>query len=97
VPISNVLTGSKFTLSIAVGAKPQLLNVMLDTGSSMLDTGSSMLVVDGAIYDPGGDTGVATTQLLQTAQFQSGSFMAAVVRAPVGLVSGPGAPAAVPN
>ena len=90
VPISNVLTGSNFTLSIAVGAKPQLLNVMLDTGSSML-------VVDGAIYDPGGDTDVATTQLLQTAQFQSGSFMAAVVRAPVGLVSGPGAPAAVLN
>ena len=85
LPITNAVTGLNYTLPLSVGAKPQLVNLMLDTGSSML-------VVDGRIYNPAEDTGVATTQLLQTAEFETGSVLAAVVRTAVGLTTSPGAP-----
>jgi hypothetical protein len=87
IPITNVLTGGQFAMSISVGAQQQRVNVILDTGSSML-------VVDGAIYDPSGDTGAVTSQILAKAEFGSGDFHAAIVRTPVGLVTGPGAPVA---
>ena len=88
IPITNVLTGGQFAMPIAVGSQQQRVNVILDTGSSML-------AVDGAIYDPSGDAGVATSQILATGEFGSGVFHAAIVRTPVGLVTGPAAPVAI--
>ena len=91
VPIDIALTDGNYTAAITVGAKQQTLNVILDTGSSML-------VVDGAIFDPDGDTSVTPTQLCQTAQFASGNFMAAVMQGAVGLPTVPGEQAAtLPN
>ena len=84
LPITNTVTRLNYTLPVSVGSKPQLVNLMLDTGSSML-------VVDGRIYHPDQDTGVATTQLLQTAEFETGSVLAAVVRTSIGLTTSPGA------
>ncbi len=87
VPITNTLTGGQFAMPIAVGSQQQRVNVILDTGSGVL-------VVDGAIYDPTGDAGVTTTQILAKESFGSGEFHAAIVQASVGLVAGPGAPVA---
>ncbi len=88
IPISNVLTKGndlvtegKYMLRVAVGAKSQPVDVILDTGSSML------VVYDDA-YDKSADTDAETTQLLQTETFASGAFMAAVVRTQIGLVDG---------
>ncbi len=79
-PITNRITGNNFTVTLAVGSGAAEIDVLLDTGSSML-------TVDGALYDAGADRAATTTQLLQTAQFSSGTLMAAVVRTPVGLLT----------
>ena len=79
-PITNRVTGNNFTLALSVGSGATAIDVLLDTGSSML-------TVDGALYDASEDAAATTTQLLQTAQFSSGTLMAAVVRAPVGLMA----------
>ena len=79
-PITNRVTGNNFTLTLSVGSGATAIDVLLDTGSSML-------TVDGALYDAGTDRAATTTQLLQTAQFSSGTLMASVVRAPVGLLA----------
>jgi hypothetical protein len=78
IPISNELTGDLYTVPILAGSGAVTANVLLDTGSSML-------AVDGAVYKPSADTNATTTQLLQTASFGFGSYMAAVVRTNVAL------------
>jgi hypothetical protein len=78
IPINNALMGGDFTVPLSIGAGTEPVNLLLDTGSSML-------VVNGAAYDPSTDPNAATTQLLQTASFLSGTFMASVVRTSVGL------------
>lgn len=77
VPINIALNSGNYTASITVGSNQKTVNVILDTGSSMM-------VVDGAIYDPSGDASVVSTQLAQTAEFASGTFVAAVLQGPVG-------------
>jgi hypothetical protein len=76
IPITNTLTGNDYTLALTVGGTQ--LNVLLDTGAGLL-------VVDGGGYDPSADPVAKTTPLLQTAPFQTGSFMAAVVVTSIGL------------
>ncbi len=91
VPIDIALTGGNYAASIAVGAAQKPLHVILDTGSSML-------VVDGAVFDPSEDPSVTPTQMVQRAEFASGTFMAAVMRGAVGLTTAPDTPAAaLPN
>jgi hypothetical protein len=82
IPINNTLMGGDFTITLAIGGAAPL--------NLLLDTGSSMLVVNGALYNPASDPHASTTQLLQTANFMSGTFMASVVHASVALSSGPG-------
>jgi hypothetical protein len=82
IPINNTLMGGDFTIALAIGGAAPL--------NLLLDTGSSMLVVNGALYNPASDPHASTTQLLQTANFMSGTFMASVVHASVALSSGPG-------
>ena len=90
-PITNKDTGNNFTLKLAVGSAAVPIDVILDTGSSML-------TVNGELYDPGADSAATTTRLLQTAQFSSGTLMAAVARTPVGLLADDAATTiAVPN
>jgi hypothetical protein len=89
IPINNVLTGNDYTMTLSVGSGAVPVNVLLDTGSSML-------AVDGGIYDPSKDGTAVTTQLLQKAEFVSGSFLASVVRTTVGLPSA-AEPAALPG
>jgi hypothetical protein len=85
IPINNALMGGDYTVPLSVGAGTEPVNLLLDTGSSML-------VVNGAAYDPSADPNAATTQLLQTASFQSGTFMASVVRTSVGLAEAAAGP-----
>jgi hypothetical protein len=90
VPVTNTVTGNDYTLRISLGAGSVPADVLLDTGSSML-------VVDGGVYDPSTDHDAATTQLLQTAQFASGSFMASVIRTSVALPPAGAAPLRFPG
>ena len=82
IPINNTLMGGDFTIALAIGGAAPL--------NLLLDTGSSMLAVNGALYNPASDPHASTTQLLQTANFMSGTFMGSVVHASVALSSGPG-------
>ncbi len=84
IPVTNQVMGNNFTLKLAIGPGAVPADVMLDTGSSML-------TVDGSLFDA---AAVTTTQLLQTAQFSSGTLMASVVNTAIGL-SADGAPAAI--
>jgi hypothetical protein len=81
MPISNVLLGSDYTGAIMVGSGQVKLNVILDTGSSTL-------AVVGQDFNPSTDEGVTTTNIAQEVQYGSGSWVGAVVRAPVGLGGG---------
>jgi hypothetical protein len=89
IPISNAMMGGIYTIRISIGRGVEPLNLLLDTGSSML-------VVTG--YDPAADADAVTTRLLQSGQFMSGKFLAAVVHAPVRLeVTAGGAGVTVPG
>jgi hypothetical protein len=96
IPISNVLMENLYTLKIQVGSAAVPVDVLPDTGSSML-------AIAGSAYKPADDRNHTTTKLLQTAQFGSGNFTAAVVRTsitigngnPAGQVTLPGANLAV--
>jgi hypothetical protein len=81
IPINNVLMESLYTLKIQVGSAAVPINVLPDTGSSML-------AIAGSAYHFADDRNARTTNLLQTAQFSSGSFTAAVVRTSVGIGNG---------
>jgi Eukaryotic aspartyl protease len=85
IPINNALMGGDYTVPLSVGTGTEPVNLLLDTGSSML-------VVNGAAYDPSTDPNATTTQLLQTASFMSGTFMASVVRTSVGLAEAEAGP-----
>jgi Xylanase inhibitor C-terminal len=87
IPITNTLTGNDYTMALTVGGTQ--LNVLLDTGAGLL-------AVDGGGYDPSTDPAAKTTQLLQTAPFQTGSFMAAVVQTSL-VLSMAGPPVVLPN
>ncbi len=91
MPITNTLTGNHYTMALSFGSGATALNVLLDTGAGLL-------VIDGGGYDPATDPLARTTKLLQSAPFESGSFMAAVVQTPIGLIPvGGGAPIVLPN
>jgi hypothetical protein len=79
-PITNAVTGNCFTLKLSVGNPAVPINVLLDTGSSMT-------AVNADPYDPGSDHAATTSQLLQNGSFQAGTFLAAVVRTRVGLLT----------
>ncbi len=81
MPISNVLLGSDYTGAIMVGSGQVKLNVILDTGSSTL-------AVVSQDFNPSTDEGVTTTNIAQEVQYGSGSWVGAVVRAPVGIGGG---------
>jgi hypothetical protein len=87
IPITNTLTGNDYSMALTVGGTQ--LNVLLDTGAGLL-------VVDGGGYDPSTDPVARTTPLLQTAPFQTGSFMAAVVQTSIGLAT-PGTATVLPS
>ena len=80
IPITNTLTGNHYTMALSFAAGAVQLNVLLDTGAGLL-------VVDGGGYNPATDPAARTTKLLQSAPFESGSFMAAVVQTPIGLTA----------
>ena len=82
IPITNVFGGSHYTMALTFGADATPLNLLLDTGAGLL-------VVDGGGYDPSGDSTAKTTKLLQTAPFETGDFLAAVVQTSVGLAGTP--------
>ena len=92
LPISNQLTGDLFTLKLAVGSGPTLIDVILDTGSTLL-------TVSGLTYDAAADAKAVTSQVLQTEQLMTGTAVAAVVvHTPVGVAAdGEGVAITVPD
>jgi hypothetical protein len=80
IPITNTVTGNAFTLKLSVGTPAVPVNVLLDTGSSMT-------AVNLDPYDPGADRVATTSQLLLNGSFQDGTFLAAMVRTQVGLLT----------
>jgi hypothetical protein len=84
VPITTATAGSGYTVALSVGS--QSTQVV-----AMLDTGSSLTAVMSQLYDPGTDPAAVTTDLLQSSSFTAGSFLAAIVQAPVGLMGADGA------
>ncbi len=93
IPITNRVTQSQFTLTLSVGSGSTPIDVMLDTGSSMLTVDGD----GGNLYDASKDPAAMATQLLQTAQFASGTLVASVVRTPVGLMADGATAITVPN
>jgi len=72
MPIDNLATGSGFTATVEVGANQAPLKMLLDTGSSTFAAAR-------ASYDPGTNP-AGTTNLLQLAQYLTGSLLGAVIR-----------------
>jgi hypothetical protein len=72
MPIDNLATGSGFTATVEIGPGQAPLKMLLDTGSSTF-------AVSRKAYDPGTNP-PGTTNLLQTAQYPSGSLLGAVIR-----------------
>ena len=72
MPIDNLATGAGFTATIQIGPGQAPLKMLLDTGSSTF-------AVSRKAYDPGTNP-PGTTNLLQTAQYPSGSLLGAVIR-----------------
>jgi len=81
IPITNVFTGSDYSVRIAIGSEHAVANVILDTGSSTLAVAPS-------VYDGSGDAHVQTTTNAQIVRYGIGGWAGPVVNTSVGL--GPG-------
>jgi hypothetical protein len=93
IPTTNTIANIHYTMGLTLAAGATQFNLLLDTGAGLL-------VVDGGDggYNPATDAAAKTTKLLQTATFETGSFMAAVVRTPISLpVVGAATPVILPN
>jgi hypothetical protein len=90
LPIGNAIMGSAYTAAVTLGQTARPANLLVDTGSAML-------VIDGQAYDPATDPQAVTSQLLQTATYASGSFLAAVVRTTLAAASTPALSLAAAN